>query len=178
MNLYFRLVLVLAAAFGPRSPLRALDTSRLSFRTGPGDLDLNGHMNNGRFLTLMDLGRVDLTVRTGVHRVMLALRCKPVVASEVIRFRRPLLLGQRFSLDSRIIGWDQRSVYIEHRVHRAEEMVAVAMVRGMFAGPGGTVAPERLARAIGYEGPPPPLPPTITSWRAAEEELLGARPRG
>ena len=29
-------------------------------RVWPNDLDTNAHMNNGRYLTLMDLGRFDL----------------------------------------------------------------------------------------------------------------------
>ena len=39
---------------------------QLPLRVLPNDLDTNLHLNNGRYLTLMDLGRVDLMLRMGV----------------------------------------------------------------------------------------------------------------
>ena len=42
------------------------DESRLTFRVLPNDLDLNLHMNNGRYLTFMDLGRVHLLAQNGL----------------------------------------------------------------------------------------------------------------
>ena len=35
-------------------------------RVWPNDLDTNAHMNNGRYLTLMDLGRFDLMTQCGL----------------------------------------------------------------------------------------------------------------
>ena len=43
-----------------RSRLRPTDASTVHFLVWPNDLDMNRHMNNGRYLTLMDLGRFDL----------------------------------------------------------------------------------------------------------------------
>ena len=55
MNLILRMIKVLVAAlFGQR--LGVLDSSILTFRVWPNDLDINLHMNNGRYLTIMDLG--------------------------------------------------------------------------------------------------------------------------
>ena len=54
MNLYLRLILLLFRIQGlPRRGL--FDASRVSFRVLPNDCDLNFHMNNGRYLTFMDL---------------------------------------------------------------------------------------------------------------------------
>jgi acyl-CoA thioesterase FadM len=46
-----------------RGPLDLLGESVVRFRVWPGDLDFNLHMNNGRYLTLMGLGRLDLMAR-------------------------------------------------------------------------------------------------------------------
>ncbi|TMH75049.1 MAG: acyl-CoA thioesterase, partial [Betaproteobacteria bacterium] len=55
MNLYFRLLItILKALRAPR--VTPGDTVELALRVLPTDLDLNGHMNNGRYLTLVDLG--------------------------------------------------------------------------------------------------------------------------
>ncbi|HEX8430337.1 MAG TPA: thioesterase family protein, partial [Longimicrobium sp.] len=67
MNLVLRLFYVALAALR-RPRLRPLDLSVVTFRVFPNDLDVNFHMNNGRYLTLMDLGRLDLLLRLGILR--------------------------------------------------------------------------------------------------------------
>jgi hypothetical protein len=58
MNLILRMIKVLVAAlFG--QPLGILDSSVLTFRVWPNDLDINLHMNNGRYLTIMAHRPVD-----------------------------------------------------------------------------------------------------------------------
>ena len=78
MNLFLRLFYVLAAGFF-RERLKVLDTSILNLAVFPNDLDIYGHMNNGRYLTLMDLGRMDLIVRTGLGKTAGQNRWKPLV---------------------------------------------------------------------------------------------------
>ena len=64
MNLYFRLLItILKALRAPR--VTPGDTVELRLRMLPTDLDLNGHMNNGRYLTLVDLGLVTVFIRSG-----------------------------------------------------------------------------------------------------------------
>ena len=57
MNLYFRLLLFMLRV-RRRSRLSIWDTSHVTFRVNPADLDVQRHMNNGRYLTLMDLGQI------------------------------------------------------------------------------------------------------------------------
>ena len=56
MNLIFRLLRALLAALR-RRPLGPLEESVVAFGVWPGDLDINRHMNNGRYLTVMDRGQ-------------------------------------------------------------------------------------------------------------------------
>ncbi len=70
MNLYCRLLFLLARIW--RLPRRGLlEPSRAAFRVLPNDCDLNFHMNNGRYLSFMDLGRVHLMAQTGLLPVIL-----------------------------------------------------------------------------------------------------------
>ena len=70
MSLYFRLFWTwLRARF--KSPIQMGETIELVMRVWPNDLDINGHMNNGRYLTIIDLMPVEYFVRTGFARVML-----------------------------------------------------------------------------------------------------------
>ena len=54
MTMLFRALWILLTARW-RGSLDLLGESVLSFRVMPGDLDVNLHMNNGRYLTLMDM---------------------------------------------------------------------------------------------------------------------------
>ena len=103
MNLLFRMLRVFVAALF-RSRIGLLDSSELKFRVLPTDLDINVHMTNARYLSVMDLGRTDLLIRAGMLKTMRRRRWMPVVGHIDIRFRRSLSPFQRFSLTSRLGG--------------------------------------------------------------------------
>ena len=171
MNLIFRFVRVLLASLR-RPRITPLEESIVRFRVLPNDLDVNVHMNNGRYLTLMDLGRMDLIARMGVLRPLLHRKWQPVVGSLVIRFRRPLNPFQRYDLHSRVLGWDEKWFYMEQRFERAGEVVAVAIVKGLFLRAGGRVPPAEVVALTGESLSSPPLPDAITQWQEAESALL------
>ena len=83
---------------------RSVTTIRLT--TLPTDIDILRHMNNGRYLSLFDLGRWDLLVRTGMSDVMKKQNWYAVVSAETITFRKSLELWQRFDVESRLLGHD------------------------------------------------------------------------
>lgn len=131
MNLYFRLLLFMVRV-RLRSSLSMWDTSHVTFRVNPADLDVQRHMNNGRYLTLMDLGRMDLMVRSGFWKRVSDQGWYPVVAGQTITYRKSLMLWERFDLASRVIGHDDRWIYMEQVFRRDGTMVADAIVRARF----------------------------------------------
>ncbi len=175
MNLYVRLIKVIVAAlFGRR--LGSLAESAITLRVWPNDLDGNLHLNNGRYLTLMDLGRFDLMVRNGMLRTLFRRGWMPVLASATIRFRRSLSPFQRFRLRTRVLGWDARSVIMEQVFETLEgEIAARALVRGAFRRKGGTVPTREIAEAAGWPAESPDLPQRVTAWLAAEDQLSERR---
>jgi len=168
MNLIFRLIRVLFASFR-RRPLELFEESVVHFRVWPNDLDFNLHMNNGRYLTLMDLGRFDLMARQGVFRLMLRNRWQPLVASQTMVYRRALKPFQRYSLHSRLVCWDDKFVYLEQRFQVGDKLAASAIVKAAVRGAGRTLRPRELLKAIGQERRSPPMPPAIKAWALAEE---------
>ncbi|GAC28971.1 acyl-CoA thioesterase [Brumicola pallidula] len=50
----------------------------------PNDLDVNMHVNNGRYLTLCDLTRVDFFVRSGIAGLMLKHKWSPIIAEHTM----------------------------------------------------------------------------------------------
>jgi acyl-CoA thioesterase FadM len=158
VNLWLRLIWMLATVRF-RSRLGVLDTGVRRFIVWPNDLDLNLHMNNGRFLTVMDLGRFDLTFRTGLGGLMLKRRWRPVVGSAKIRYRRSLDPFQRFELHTRLLAWDDKWFYLEQRFLRHGDLYAEAFVKALFKGPEGTVSPREMATLLGLSPESPnPVP--------------------
>jgi acyl-CoA thioesterase FadM len=49
-----------------RSLIGLLESSMLRFWVFPTDLDINLHMTNARYLSFMDLGRIDLLLCAGM----------------------------------------------------------------------------------------------------------------
>ena len=166
----FRTVSVFARAWRA-SHIAILDESHLSFRVMPGDLDVNVHMNNGRYLALMDLGRFDLLVRAGLLRVALRRRWRPVLGSAMVRFRRSLQPFQPFQLHTRLVCWDDRWFVFEQRFEsegHGDRPYAIALARGLFRDHQGNVAPARVLEAIGINQPSPPVPDHVRRWIEAD----------
>jgi acyl-CoA thioesterase FadM len=137
----------------------------ISFRVLPTDLDILRHMNNGTYLSIMDLGRTDLLIRAGAWAKMVALGYYPVVANETISFRKSLQPWQRFTLETRIAGYDEKSVYVEQRFVVDGEIYARAFVRGRFLKKsGGTVSLPELATALGVDLSELTLPEWLGRW--------------
>jgi len=156
----------LGALWGRR--LEPLEESRLRLRVWLGDLDSNLHLNNGRFLTLMDLGRWDLAVRSGMLRVMLAQRWQPLVGGVLIRFRRPLPPLRAFHLCTRLLGWDHKWFFLEQRFEQDGHLKAQALVRFLVRRRGENLAPGEVAAALGYPAQSPPLPEVVQRWQEME----------
>lgn len=154
MNLLVRMLwMLLTVPF--RSRLAPLDTSVRKFIVWPNDLDLNLHMNNGRFLTVMDLGRFDLSFRTGLGGLFLKGHWRPVLGAAKIRYRRSLAPFQRYELHTRMLAWDDKWLYLEQRFMVRGELYAEALVKTVIKGPEGTVSPRDISVRLGL---PPESP--------------------
>lgn len=171
MNLIFRMIRVLLMA-RRRARIHPLDETSLAFRVWPTDVDVLMHMNNGRYFTLMDLGRFDGIIRSGVHTTLKARDWHPVVASETIRFRESLALFARFELRTRLIGWDDRSFYLRQLFLVRGRIVAIGLVRAMFLKhSGGTLSATEVAHAVVPGATSPKLPRYVATWREAESDM-------
>jgi hypothetical protein len=95
----------------------------------------------------------------------------PVLGGAVIRFQRPLGLWNAYTLRTRLVGWDEKWLYLEQRFESGGKTCAVACVRGLLRGPDGSVPTAELLRAIGMEQPSPPLPEVVRQWQAMDRHL-------
>ncbi len=159
--MHLRLIKLLATSFR-RPPLGPFDESVLRMRVWPTDLDLNLHMNNGRYLSLMDLGRFDLVARLGIAREAWRRRWRPLVGAAAIRFRRSLSPFQAFELRSRLLGWSDKYFFIEQRFVHGGHDAAIGRVKGLFRAADGNVPTATVLDAAGKPGvASPPVPDEV-----------------
>jgi acyl-CoA thioesterase FadM len=176
MNLLLRLLWTLIAARF-RTRCAVLGPCRTPLRVWPGDLDVLFHVNNGVYLSMLDVARVDLLLRAGAFGRLRARGLYPVVAAETIRFRRSLKLFERFEIETRVIGWDEQAFLLTHSFLRRGEVVAEAIIRSRFLKRGGGKA--STAEVLGVlqtPGPSPALPPFVLRWNEYYQAHHGSEP--
>lgn len=167
MNLYWRLLLLRLRLLRARR-ISIWDTVRTPFRVVPTDLDVLLHMNNGKYLTLMDLGRMDLMVRSGMWREASGRGWYPVVAGQTITYRRSLNPFQRFDLLTRVVGVDDRWIYLDQTFVVGDAVHAHAVVRARFLKKGGgSVEHSEIEEVIGAIPGHLDLPEWLRAWTAA-----------
>lgn len=180
MNLIWRTLLTLIRArlrVRRQGRLAPLAVSRVRVTTLPTDLDLLLHMNNGRYLTLADLGRWDLLIRTGMFDAMKKHRWYAVVSAGTVTYRKSLTLFQRFDVESRLTGHDDRALYLEHRIVVAGEIYASVVIRArILRVGGGTVPHEELFAKIGRPDDIPEIAPWVQEWAEASALPSTRRP--
>ncbi|WP_350348133.1 acyl-CoA thioesterase [Agromyces sp. G08B096] len=170
MHMLFRTLLHILFLSRRKPDLGFYDVARTRFITLPTDLDINRHMNNGVYFSIMDVARFDALVRSGIFATMRDRDWYPVVASETITFRKSLSLWQRFTIESRVLGFDDKAVYMEQRFVRPgadgrPEIYAQGFIRARFLRKaGGTVPMAEVAEAFGAVPTDDVLPEWIERW--------------
>lgn len=178
MNLYFRLIIICISTLFKPKITQILNPISRHFRVLPNDLDLNLHMNNGRYLTIMDLGRLEFLMRTGIMKQMIRSKAIPVLSGVQMRYRMELRPWQKYSLETRIVGWDEKWVFIEQKFiitdgKKAGEAAAIGILKGAFFDKNTkrTVPTSDLLASIGLKEKSPELPEYVAKWAETEEAL-------
>jgi acyl-CoA thioesterase FadM len=173
MNLYLRLILTLLRCWRlPR--LAPGDTLERRLRVLPNDLDINGHMNNGRYLTIIDLMLVEYFVRTGFARVMLSKGWRPMSGGAIITYRRGLNPLQTYELRFRLDASDHSWNYMRFEFVREGRVHAAGYMKGAAVARGGLVPNAESYAAMNAAPLSKPLPAAVQHWLAAEQGVMAA----
>lgn len=174
MNLYFKFIALIIKRLFSKKPLGLTENCISHFRVSLWDLDLNFHMNNGRFFSVMDLGRFDLLMRTGSFFRLFSNGYYPVVLSESMVFKKSLGYFQKYEVDTCIEAWDKDFFYITQKFCRNGEIVASGNIRGCFKkrGKKGIVKIKEVFEFIGEEHFDKPLTPIATKQIELDSVLL------
>lgn len=181
MNLWLRLFWVVIGGWFKARLALPQEASRLTFRVWFHDLDPFRHMNNGRYLTIMDLGRTDLMVRSGLARAAMRHKWTPIASAVVIRFRREMRLFQKFALETRILWWDETSSVIEQVFifiggrHDGHVAARALFKGGLYDRSIRQFVPiARLMAETGASGASPPMSAEVAAYLQTDSEMQAA----
>ncbi|MCV2867407.1 acyl-CoA thioesterase [Defluviimonas sp. WL0002] len=150
------------------TPLDLTDTHVSHHICWPWDLDPWVELNNGRTLTMYDLGRLPMAIRTGLISALRAKGWGITVAGNTLRYRRRVRACQRIEMRSRCIGWDHRFFYIEQSMWRNGECTSHMLLRSAITSGEGIVPPSTVLGAMGRDTHSPDLPEWVRAWIAAD----------
>ena len=131
-------------------------------RCWPQDIDVYLEMNNGRILTIMDLGRTGLGIRTGLVAALQRNGWGLTMAGASVRYRKRIRPFTRFRMVSKCIGWDDKFIYLDQSIWIGQDCAAQILYRSAATDRSGIVKPERLLAEMGMRS-------------AARPARLGAR---
>ena len=170
MNRWVRtLIAFIRAQF--RKKINPDEETSLNFRVWITDVDLS-IMNNAAVLTITEMGRIDLIIRTGFLKHAWKNRLYFPLASISAQFRRPLKRFQKFQLKTQLIYWDEKWIYISHRVEREGKTIAVALVKSTVKKGTELIPFERIIDELNWQMKPKNRPEMIDRFERRETLFL------
>ncbi|XP_050544332.1 protein THEM6-like [Daktulosphaira vitifoliae] len=109
--------------------LRVTDTAVYSSMCSTTDVDIYlNHMNNARYLREVDFARIEFCLRTGIWQEV---RCRGgymFTIANNIRYRKFVGICNSYVIRTRIVYWDDVSIFFEHRfVSKSDGFVRAIM---------------------------------------------------
>ncbi len=159
--------------FRSAPPLGLTETHVSHHICWPWDIDLFLELNNGRTLTLYDLGRIPLAKRAGLVAALRQNQWGLTVAGSSVRYRRRVRAFDRITMHSRAVCWDDRFIYIEQSMWVRGQATSDALFRTAITGKDGIVPPKTVLAAMGVS---PEISPEIPDWIKAWTDAESLRP--
>lgn len=119
-----------ATAASPNAIAASPELTRTTLKVRFHELDPNGHVNHGIYLTYFESARIELLERLGFGLSDLRDRDIHLVVVEArVRFRRPAFASDELTIDSQVADLRRASSWWHQRMTRGDELIAEAEVR-------------------------------------------------
>lgn len=172
----FRLFVIAIKAKRGRQ-LEPTAVSEISFYTRPWDIDVFLEMNNGRALTLYDLGRFDLSIRCGFTRALTKNRWGLAVAGSTTQYRKRIRLFDKVTMRSRLVAVDDKWIYVNQSMWLGEKPASSVLLRTCVTNRDGVVPTNMVMNAIGLtKEQQQSLHDGLPEWAALWEQADKKRP--
>jgi acyl-CoA thioesterase FadM len=155
-----------------RTKISLTDTHISNLICWPWDIDMWGELNNGRALSLFDLGRYGLSLRAGLFSGYFKHKIHMTVAGVSIRYRHRINTFRRLEMRTRVIFYDERFLYFEQVLLLEDGRCAVqGLIRIAVVENRKLVSPEYAAKKVlDKKLEPMKCPDWVKKWIQAEEQ--------
>ncbi len=145
-------------------------TDKINLIVLPQDIDPFMELNNGRYVTLLDLGRYSLGARVNMGSFLKRNKWSLTIVGTYNEYRHRLRLFQRFILQTKILGYDEKWFYFFQKVERNGKTHMASVVKFAYTSKKGLVLPKEVVSAMGIKYEPNSLP----SWikELTEQQLF------
>lgn len=150
-------------------PINFDSICKTTFRCRPWDLDMFFEMNNGRVLTLYDLGRFDFAIRSGLFKTLVKKKWGLVVAGSSVRYRQRIKLFDKVTIHTQVAGFEGRWIYVTQSMWVKKRPVSSVILRTGVTGNGKPILMDELLKEINLSNWKIELPNWVKSWIASEE---------
>ncbi len=166
---YLRLIRLVVKNKFKQQKIYVGDESVLPMRVGLVDIDPFMELNNGRHLTLMDFGRFDLAMRSGLMKVVKDNKWGLAVAGASVRYRHRLKYRQKFNLHSHLVGYDDKWFYFHQKTVSNGKIHSAALVRTAVTSKDGIVNSKKVLITMGYTDISYNVPDWVLAWAKSDE---------
>ena len=155
---------------GRRMPKLGLYDTHVSHHLAwPWDTDMFGELNNGRILTLFELGRWQSTMRIGLARPFLTGKNTLAVAGVSVRYRKRIPIFQKYRMQTQVIGYGERFFYVDQTMWQGDTCMNQMLLRAAIRDKTGTVPPGEFLKKMGMPVEQPGLPDWVKAWMEADD---------
>ena len=166
MNLLIRFFLLWITSRGVRH--QRDEVVRQSFRIQPHDMGWRNHLPNFRFLSFMELGRFEFW--RGIRGDLKSSTGMRLIAAQDVVYIRPVGFLAKLTMDTTLVGWDNKYVYFRHDFYVRSKLVATGVVKEACVVKGSVVAPNDI-----FSGESPQSAAGIVeSWQRFQAEVRSA----
>ena len=147
------------------------DSGRISMYAMPWDMDMFAELNNGRTLTLYDLGRFDFAVTSGLMKVLRRKKWGLAIAGGTVRYRKRVTVFNKIDMTTQWIGCDDKWFYMYQHMAVKGQPTSSALFRACVTGHGRAVPIAEVMDEMNLiAGDLPQLPDWTQSWIDADQD--------
>ena len=150
--------IIIKNKFLKKLPFDFNHTEKTNLIVLPNDIDLFMELNNGRYVTLLDLGRYSYGSRFNITKLLKQNNWSLTIAGTYNEYRHRLLLFERFILETKIIGYDENWFYFFQKIQRNGKTHMASIVKFSFTSINGLVIPKDVIKAMKLNFEPNQLP--------------------
>ena len=149
---------IIQSLFEPKIAINSKETHEITLIVMPQDIDPFLELNNGRYVTLLDLGRFSHGAKVNMRSFLKENNWSLTIVGTYNEYRHRLRLFQRFKLKTNIIGYDKNWFYFFQRVERNNKIYMASVVKFSFTNKNGIVKPDLVAPKMGETFNPNQIP--------------------